>query len=531
MIRKILQWRISCHLFVLVAAIALAHLVFFQEPLLSFALTVSDASLTGFVQLLSLQLLQFGLLTSLLLAIAIFSITAMKILSTILFLTNATALYFMQTYGIEFDITMISNVFGTDTREATELWHISIVGYVLAFGLLPSYLVWICKVARPRWFLRFLAPFAVLAVLLAFLFATSFTWLWYDQHATRMGSRILPWSYIVNTGRFYNQKSLRERDQILLPQAQFAGAEPEQKEIVVLVIGEAARAKSLGQYGYERETNPFTKETTLFALPSGLACSTYTIGSTACINTHVGSAASARTVDETLASYMTRHGVHTIWRSNNSGVPPYDVTLDQRARDIAATCEGDDCPDGNLDEALNWGLADLLQQTDAKRIFVVLHQSGSHGPSYYKKVPPEFQHFTPVCETVQVSKCSSEELYNAYDNTVRYTDSLLADLIKQLDSLPDANAVMMYVSDHGQALGEGGFFLHGTPSAVAPDEMRRVPFLVWMSEGFQKSRGLSQSDVMRDETFPHDFPFHSVMGAFGMRSDIYKPEFDIFSKR
>jgi lipid A ethanolaminephosphotransferase len=203
--------------------------------------------------------------------------------------------------------------------------------------------------------------------------------------------------------------------------------------------------------------------------------------------------------------------------------------LTQRAGEIADACTGEACPNRNLDESLTYGLGDMLAASTSERIFIGLHLAGSHGPSYYRKYPTGFAHFTPVCETVQVSKCTVDELYNAYDNTIRYTDFLLADLIAQLDAVPDANVVMLYTSDHGQSLGEHGFYLHGTPPAIAPAQQRRVPFLVWMSDGFQQSRGVTPEGIMPDETYPHDIPFHSVMGAFGMRSDIYKPQFDIFA--
>jgi len=174
-------------------------------------------------------------------------------------------------------------------------------------------------------------------------------------------------------------------------------------------------------------------------------------------------------------------------------------------------------------------LSELLTEIEGDRIFVALHQSGSHGPAYYNKYPPDFEYFMPVCKTVQIAKCTEEELNNAYDNTIRYTDSLIADLISQLQELDDVNATLIYVADHGQSLGEDGYYLHGAPIAIAPSQQREVPFLVWMSKGFQQSRKLNNAAILRDITFPHDFPFHSVMGAFGMRSDIYKPQFDVFS--
>jgi lipid A ethanolaminephosphotransferase len=509
----------------LVAAICVYHLIAFQGPLIGYAVKIESTAL----QITSLQLMQLCLLAALLLMFGTVSVWLMKLLAILLILTNAAALYFMHSYQVQIDLTMITNILATNTGQASELWHWMLGAYMLVLGGIPAYFISKTNVRSPKRFLRALTSVVVFFGFIGWMFATAITWPWYDRHATRMGALILPWSYVVNTGRFYNKQLKDNRVQVLLPDATFLGEPTADKEIVVLVLGEAARAANFGILGYGRDTNPFTAETDLFALPVGRSCATYTIGAMACILTHEGREAGARTTFEPLPSYMTRHGVHTIWHSNSGGTPPFNADRIMRARELAAACTGADCPDGKLDGALFYRLDQLLTQTDAQRIFVVLHQTGSHGPRYFQKYPPELEVFTPVCRTVQMRNCSYEELVNAYDNTIHYTDYLLADLIAQLQGIPGANTAMMYVSDHGQSLGENGLYLHGTPPVVAPDVQREVPFLVWMSDGFKQARGIENADVMQAETFPHDFPFHSVMGAFGMRSDIYKPEFDIFS--
>lgn len=514
----------SCHLYSLVAAVCVYHLLVFQWPLIAYALQVGSSPL----QLLSLQLMQLCLLAALLLLIATVSVRLMKLFAIVIILTNAAVIYFVRSYQIEIDLTMITNILATNTGQAADLWHWTLGAYLLVLGGIPVYVIIRARVRSPKHVFRFMTSFVVFFGFIGWMFATASTWPWYDNHATRMGARILPWSYIVNTGRFYNKQAKANRVQVLLPDASFLADPGGEKEIIVLVLGEAARAANFGILGYERDTNPFTAQTDLFALPIGQSCATFTIGAMSCILTHEGREAATRTTFEPLPSYMTRHGVHTIWHSNSGGTPPFNADRIMRGRDIADACEGNDCPARRLDGALFYKLDELLMDTDAARIFVVLHQTGSHGPRYFEKYPPELEAFSPVCATVQVRTCTEQELVNAYDNTIYYTDFLLADLIGQLESIPNANTAMMYVSDHGQSLGENGLYLHGTPLVLSPSVQREVPFLVWMSEGFMQSRGLENADVMQAETFPHDFPFHSVMGAFGMRSDIYKPEFDIF---
>jgi len=530
MMRRILsQWQKPVNLFWFVGLVCMLNLLAYQKPLFSYVLTVADLPNTlGYVQVISLQILQFCLLATLLLWLATISTRLMKIAASMIALTNAVAVYFMLSYNMEIDVTMIGNILNTDSAEASGLWSNAILPYLILLGVIPTLLIWSTKVSRPRRFWRFGAGAVSLVVLFGWLFATSHTWFWYDQNATRMGSKILPWSYIINTARHYNQDALKNRDQVLLPLATFDEGTPTRKEIVVLVIGESARAENFSLYGYDNDTNEFTAKTTLQALPMGLSCATNTISSTACILTHEGREASSHTIFEPLPSYLGRNGIETFYRTNNSGPPPVKVDHYDRAADLAATCTTAPCPDGKFDEALTFGLGDVLAASTSQRIFVTLHFKGSHGPVYADRYPSDFTQFTPVCGTAQVSECSQEALVNTYDNSIRYTDFVLADLIAQLSAIPDADATMIYVSDHGQSLGEGGFYLHGAPTNIAPSEQRDVPFLVWMSDTFMQSRNLAPQDIIPAETFPHDLPFHSVMGAFGMKSDIYNPAYDIF---
>ena len=514
----------------LVAIIGVFDLVAFQAPLLQYAIMFSDLTeLDGVVQIISLQILQFCLLAMLLFMLSSVSVFVMKSGAAVLLICNAVGLYFMVTYGIEIDRSMIANVFNSDSRETAELLHVSIVPYVLFLGLIPALLIMLVGVRAPRRIWRLAGAVGSISVLAIWMMATSFTVLWYDKHASRMGSKILPWSYIVNTGRHFNRAAMDNRTQVLLPEARFIAESSSSKDVVILVIGEAARADRFSALGYGRDTNPFTYGQNLAAFPIGLSCATNTISATACILTHEGREASSRSTFEPLPSYLKRQGIATIFRSNNSGPPPVDVDLYQTTAEILANCSAADCPRRGYDEVLNWQLSEQIAQMQSDRVFVTLHQTGSHGPAYYNKYPAEFEHFKPVCTTVQIAKCSNEELNNAYDNTIRYTDSLIADLISQLTQMTNVNAAVIYVSDHGQSLGEDGYYLHGAPIAFAPKEQREVPFLVWMSKGFQQSRGLSNATIISDETFPHDFPFHSVMGAFGLRSEIYRPQFDIFN--
>ncbi|MEP0943726.1 MAG: sulfatase-like hydrolase/transferase [Rhizobiaceae bacterium] len=521
---------LQIHQYAFVVIVSLAQMLLFQGPFLDFAFEVSDwPSSQGILQIASVEIVQFLLLSYLLIAVSIFSVKVMKAVAMLLFILNAAAYYFMAEYGVLMTSGMMANILGTHTREVQDLMHLGFFLHMLLYAVIPCVLIWTIKINMAKFWGRMTVGTSILVLLGVWLYATSPTWLWYDRHLTGLGARVLPWSYVVNTGRHLYYKSLSERVQTKLPDAKFDQKTPARKQVVVLVIGEAARADNFSLYGYDRETNPFTKQQGIATIPVGQSCGTSTIAGAACILTHEGSEASETTTNEPLPNYLTRHGVETIYRTNNNGLPPIKTTSRKWSADIAKSCTGENCPAERLDEALTWGLIDEVENSSSERVFVLLHLFGSHGPSYFEQYPDGFEHFSPVCKTVQVGNCSYEELVNAYDNSIRFTDYVLAEFIKDLRGLTNSDAAMIYVSDHGQSLGEAGVYLHGLPNAIAPAFQRRIPFLVWMSDGFKQSRQLTNADIIPSKSHPHDFAFHSVMGAFKMRSDIYKPQFDLFN--
>lgn len=522
----------SCRYPTFVALFALADLLLFGGPLYAFALSTTDATAwSGQLNLLVLTSLQLVLLVLLLTAVSLLFLKATKAVCIVLLIGNAIALYFITTYNVILDKSMIGNVFGTDRREAFDLFHPRLVAYLLALGVLPAALVARTVIVDSSRLqrLRLLAITSVLGCLL--VYAASPTWLWFDQQAKHLGGLILPWAYLANTARVLEDRADANRKQAPLPPLHFTtDADPQRKTIVVLVIGESARAKNFSLYGYSRETNPELARADVIALPDARACATYTTAAIRCMLSHRGSDVPARVSQETLPGYLQRNGVQVIWRSNNGGEPRLDVGLYQRADDIRKTCTGTGCEGLDDDEALLYKLHDMLANSTSRRIFVVLHPAGSHGPTYYRKIPSAFARFQPVCQSVDLSQCSHQSLVNAYDNTIVYTDHFLAETIRILQAVPQSASTMIYLSDHGESLGEHGFYLHGAPNSIAPDEQRAVPFLVWMSPAFRASRAVSAQDMLAKAPFGDGNIFHSVLGAFGGRSAVYKPELDLFSR-
>ncbi len=464
-----------------------------------------------------------------LLCASLSSLRLLKFSCLLILLGNALALYFMDTYGVVLDRDMMGNVFNTNAREAMETLHPRLLLYMAVFLVLPGILIVELNIQKISLLKHALGIAATLFFATTWLYANASNWLWIDKHAKQLGALMLPWSYVVNTVRHFDQQAAKNRQQILLPPAQFHPPAPmNNKRIVVLVIGEAARAKNFSHYGYGRNTNAYTQSGLLAVMQNTRSCATYTTQSLACMLSHQGASVSTQHNYETLPSYLHRHGVSVIWRSNNWGEPSMKTTLYEKLEDIQKNCPPQECANHGFDEILLHGLVQKISASDNTRFLIVLHQTGSHGPAYHTKYPPEFERFKPVCRSVQLSDCSNESIVNAYDNTIVYTDYILSRLITLLQELKNSSSVMMYVSDHGESLGEYGLYLHGTPNSIAPDVQRDIPFLVWMSKNFQQERGLGNNTVQRGTAHSHDHIFHSVMGALGVRSAIYKADLDVF---
>ncbi len=155
---------------------------------------------------------------------------------------------------------------------------------------------------------------------------------------------------------------------------------------------------------------------------------------------------------------------------------------------------------------------------------------GNHGPSYFRRYPPAFARFQPACESDDLRRCSPEQIVNAYDNAILYTDHVLASLVAKLQAASaTVDTALLYVSDHGESLGEKGLFLHGMPWAVAPQEQTRGPMLMWMSEAWGRDTGLDIGCLRRRATAPaaHDHVFHTVLGLLDVGIEVYAPAFDL----
>ncbi|MEQ1581664.1 MAG: phosphoethanolamine--lipid A transferase EptA [Steroidobacteraceae bacterium] len=516
-------WEPSTITFIALAAVL--NTALYHAPLLSFATRNLDLStFTGLLTLVTLPLVVFLETAILFPLLALVSHRILKPLCVLFALGNAVAFYFLDTYQAMLDVTMMGNVLNTNVAEASEFLHPRLVGYFLALGVMPAWMLTRVHI-RPSPRLRLVVmAFAGFAVMLAWAWLSASTWLWIDKNSKRLGGMVLPWSYVVNAARYQVPKIWTADTEVLLPAATFASLE---KTVVILVIGEAARAQNFALYGYDRPTNPLLSQAGVVSLRNATACATYTTAAVRCILSNVDAESAFSRRYEPLPTYLQRHGVDVIWRSRNFGEPRIKVQSYQKADELAASCDGDRC---NYDEVLLSGLEQRIRDSASQRVFVVLHQTGSHGPAYYTRYPAEFEQFKPVCKSVELSKCSSQALLNAYDNTILYQDHFLNETIGLLKTLQHTSVLLIYLSDHGESLGEFGLYLHGVPYSVAPDVQKDVPFILWMSEEFIRQKAVDARRLESQSLHSQRDVFHSVMGAFSMRSDAYEAGFDIFNE-
>ena len=425
------------------------------------------------------------------------------------FIADAISLYFINSYEVLITDSMMGNVYNTQFSEASGFFSLAAVLYVLFLGVIPCIFIFAAKTDFGS-FKRFLSNIGLaLGLAVAIAFVNIQNWPWIDRNSTELGSLLMPWSYTVNTVRYYNGEKKRNQKEILLPDAVISN---DSKDVCILIIGESARRDHFSLYGYEKMTNPLLAEDNVTAFIANSAA-TYTTAGVKAILDHQPTGK----LYEILPNYMYRTGVDVIWRTSNWGEPPVHIEKYHTVRDIKKMYpEADDRYDGILLS----GLKEEIQASDKDKVLVILHTNTSHGPTYNKKYPAEFEAFTPVCTTVEMSKANPQELMNAYDNSVLYTDYIIHSAIEILKEFTDRRTCMLYVSDHGESLGEGNLYMHGVPMSIAPKEQVEIPFIVWTSEDAAEVKELTEVGQYH--------VFHSVMDFLGVESPIFDEDKNIF---
>lgn len=497
----------------LVLILSLFNLICFHFPFFEFVLNNVDTNNFNGVLLVSSLVVCSIVANAMVFYLFIYLFRKVgKWLVALLFILNAVALYFVNTYGVIIDHSMMGNVFNTNYDEATSYFSFTFLLYIILLGIVPAIFVIKTKTDRIRIKKFAISIFLTIFFLLSVAYANASNWLWIDKNSKTLGALVMPWSYLVNTGIHFKNKNHENKEQIKLPNATI---ENKEKAVVVLVIGESARSANFSLYGYNRNTNPLLSKVEGLQVYNAESSATYTTAGVKAILEHKDT----NDLYEILPNYLFRNNVDVIWRTSNWGEPKVKIDKYLEAQELAKNCEGADC---DYDGILISNIKEQISQSNKDKVFIVLHTSTSHGPTYYKKYPQEFNKFVPVCTSVELAKCTQEELINAYDNTILYTDYILSTLIEELKQLEDWKTTMFFVSDHGESLGEKNLYMHGIPLSIAPKEQYEIPFLVWTSDNsvkFKKENKIGQHHV-----------FHSVLDLLSIKSPVYNSEMSIIQK-
>lgn len=303
---------------------------------------------------------------------------------------------------------------------------------------------------------------------------------------------------------------------------------PSRPAVLVVMVGETTRSASWQLAGYSRETNPQLSELQIISIPRVEACGTSTDVSLPCMMSRSDYNRDRILSEEQLPSLLNRAGANVLWIDNQSGCKGACAGVSTRA----ATPNPQDCPNGECGDRvfLSELKGELGKLPDDRPTVLFLHMMGSHGPAYSLRSDKARKLFEPECTDADLKSCSRESVMNAYDNSVRETDYVLASLIRMLkDTSGSIDSALVYVSDHGESLGEGGLYLHGAPYWMAPKEQTEVPMVLWMNSGFEKTFGISRSKLEKNAAgrVTHESLYHTVLGLLNVKTTTYVPTYDL----
>ena len=458
----------------------------------------------------------------------------------ILLFISAAVSYFIKKYGIFIDVDMVRNAMQTDQAEARDLMGASFFGWMFVFCVIPAAVLWFMRPVYQGFgaksALRYAALPALSAALMLGLVWSGLQELapFYRNHR-EVRHMIVPYNALAATIKYTRTDilpSAPKAPHVSSPASLRPRADDSARQVVVFVVGETARAANFSLGGYGRATNPaLQSRNDIIYFDQFTSCGTHTAYSLPCMFSSLNRKEfnlDKFDQNDDLIHLMSNAGVQTIWVDNNSGCKGVCDSREMMREDALAKsypqyCKQGECYDGVLVAALK----DALKRSGD--LFIVLHQKGSHGPLYHKRVPGEFARFQPVCAQSDLSKCSSETIVNAYDNTILYTDHVLNAVIDALKG--EQQASMFYASDHGESLGEGGLYLHGAPYVIAPSEQTHIPAVLWMSQGDIANQHVDQR-CLRDQasmSLSHDNIFPTLLDLQQVETKALKRDMSLLN--
>ena len=443
--------------------------------------------------------------------------------------------YFIDHYGVYIDSEMIVNVLQTDSSETLELFNAGFALHFMIYAALPGLLIFKLDIFQDHSLKGTIRTICIPAISL--MIALVLCLPSYQTMASVMRTHKEIRYLVTPSNIIYGAAKALSDSEEMAPNItpldatvrlgdtwQTHQAKP---LLFVLIVGETARAANFALDGYARNTNPNLAGKDIIYYSDVTACGTSTAISLPCMfsdNKRSEFSRKAAAKKENLLDLIAQAGLHVSWLDNNSGckgvcmrTPQLSLKYDNE------TCTSEHC----FDLAMLQALAAPASNDQ----FIVMHQQGSHGPSYYKQTPENLAEFSPICKTSQLQDCSHEEIVNAYDNTILYTDLFIGQTIERLEQLSESyTTALIYISDHGESLGEKGIYLHAAPYFMAPKEQVEVPMLAWLSDGFSERFAVDRRCLKKAAERPisHDNLFSSVLGLLDISSAVYDLKLDIF---
>ena len=472
-------------------------------------------------------------------------------LATVLVIVTAFNSYFMWQYKAVIDSTMLANVMHTDANEVRDLmsWRL-VVSVLLIVG--PA-LWWIWRKPmgpRSAWqhlSRNFLGAVVGLALVVVAALAgyQGLSSLMRNQKEVRY--MINPLNSVYASSVLLVQQVPRQVRalQKVGEDAQLGTSYAAQARgpLLVVVVGETARAQNWQLNGYPRPTTPklaqWQTQGDLVNFSNVTSCGTNTQVSVPCMFSPLtrDDGGNKPPHEENLLDVLQRAGLAVLWIDNQSGckgICDRVTYADTRTLQLPGLCGEGECADTAMLDGLDARIEALDPVRRAKGVVLVMHQMGSHGPAYFKRRPPDMRPFQPECTSATFSDCQPDQLINAYDNTIAQTDAFLDGTLQWLKARADKGANdtgLIYMSDHGESLGENGIYLHGLPYALAPEQQTHVPMVSWLSPSLQQRTGVSTECLRKRSAEPvsHDNLFHSVLGLMNVTTQVYRPALDAFS--
>ncbi|MFM7334528.1 MAG: phosphoethanolamine transferase [Tabrizicola sp.] len=475
-----------------------------------------------------------------LLVISLFAVRrAQKAVLVALLITAGVTSYYVEVLGVVVDREMIQNAMTTTFAESKHLITLHFVGHVALYGILPALLVLWVRIRRTS-VGRALVGYTLVGVLSAamvvgFLFTNLKSYSTVLRGNKELMGSVQPLAPLSGALR-YAKMMLKSTQIVVLPTGRdakpgvfLAGAD--KPVLMVIVAGETGRAQNWSLDGYERETNAELAKRDIVYFPNATSCGTATATSLPCMFSPLTKdeySYEGGLSNENLLDVLLHSGFDVEWWDNNTGDKNIGDRLPVRPHTMVAEDGAEFCFPECIDGVFLKRLQDKAD-TITKNTAIVLHQIGSHGPSYWLRYPADRELFTPACKTPELTQCSTEEIVNAYDNTIAYTDYFLGQVIDLLDGSDRVIPAMYYVSDHGESLGEDGLYLHGTPYFMAPEYQTSVPMVIWMSQRFRDSLRVDPDCLKAKAADPvsHDNMFSTVLGMVDVTTEARDPALDL----